>query len=181
MSSMRVFRLAAAVYGVAGILSAQTPELLPGTTRWEFPSDIVADQYRELRNFYERQHRDAAGEREQFARLAVEDRRKRLAELTGVRDDLMTPSPATHPVGRHGRLFGCAGVLAHPAIRHARTDAWLGQYARAGYGILLAPHGGGRRPAVIMIPDATQSAADLAGLTGHRPRRSPLDWLGRDW
>ena len=46
---------------------------LPGTTRWEFPADIVADQYRELRDFYERQHHDAAGEREQFGRSSVED------------------------------------------------------------------------------------------------------------
>src|SRR5438093_11159211 len=89
----------AALCGAAGTLFAQTPELLPGTARWEFPPDIVAEQYRELRDFYERQHRDAASERERFGHSPVDEQRRALAELAGVRDEPIPPAPQGTALG----------------------------------------------------------------------------------
>src|SRR5262249_30089854 len=37
------------------------------------------------------------------------------------------------------------------------------------YGILLEPRSAGKHPAMITVPDSTQSAADLAGLAGRLP------------
>lgn len=147
-------------------LPAQTPELLPGTTRWEFPNDIVEEQYRELRTFYERQHRDAAEERERFARSPVGEQRKRLAELAGIKDDPMPPVPQRTPLGETTEYT--ATLVSWPILRlgaQGPTRGGSGSLVRD-YGVILEPRGSGRRPGVIVVPDATQSAADLAGLTG---------------
>ena len=48
------FRLLAPLL-VGGCLLAAPPETLPGTTLWNFPKDIAAEQYVEMRAFYERQ------------------------------------------------------------------------------------------------------------------------------
>jgi hypothetical protein len=43
----------------APVWAADSEFLLPGTTLWAFPPDIVAEQYAEMRGFYERQIADA--------------------------------------------------------------------------------------------------------------------------
>ena len=55
-------------------------DTLPGTTRWQFPADIAAEQYAELRAFYERQHEAA------YRPLAGEAARAKLRELIGAVD-----------------------------------------------------------------------------------------------
>src|SRR5262245_28853951 len=70
----------------ASTIAAEKPGPLPQTTFWDFPQDIVDEQYRELRDFYERQIRDAASRREAFSHQSPGDQRKRLRELTGAID-----------------------------------------------------------------------------------------------
>ena len=64
----------------AAALAAEKPGPLPRTTLWDFPDTIVTEQYRELRDFYERQIRDSAPRREAFSRKAPEDQRKLLRD-----------------------------------------------------------------------------------------------------
>ncbi|HYM13317.1 MAG TPA: hypothetical protein VEU62_21440, partial [Bryobacterales bacterium] len=76
---------------VAAALGAETPGPLPQTALWNFPDSIVEDQYRELREFYEREIREAAPRREAFSRESADTQRKRLRELTGTIDRPMRP------------------------------------------------------------------------------------------
>ena len=46
---------------LSSTLLAAPPETLPGSARWAFPQDIAAEQYREMRDFYEPQNAAAAG------------------------------------------------------------------------------------------------------------------------
>ncbi|MFN0166378.1 MAG: dienelactone hydrolase family protein, partial [Bryobacteraceae bacterium] len=62
-------------------------------------------------------------------------------------------------------------LVSWPILRTGTIGPTMGQVVRE-YGILLTPGGAGRFPAVIAIPDATHSAADITGLTTRLPRES---------
>jgi hypothetical protein len=68
------------LFAAAIPLAASQPGPLPQTTLWDFPATIVDDQYRELREFYERQIREAASRRDAFAQKAPELQRRILRE-----------------------------------------------------------------------------------------------------
>jgi dienelactone hydrolase len=130
---------------------------------------MVADQYRELREFYELQIREAAPRREAFARNPPELQRKLLRELTGAIDQPMSPVAARTPLGETSEYS--ATLVSWPLLRMGTTPPTRGSAGTLVrcYGILLEPKPAGKRPAVIAISDATGSAADLAGLTGRLP------------
>jgi dienelactone hydrolase len=154
---------------LAAPLSADRPGPLPQTTLWDFPATIIEDQYRELRQFYERQIAEAAPRREAFAHQSPESQRKLLRELTGVADQPFPPKPERMALGETAEYK--AYLVSWPILRlgnAAPTRGSAGTLVRC-YGILLEPKSAGQRPAVIAVPDATQSAADLAGLTGRLP------------
>ena len=147
-------------------LAAERPGPLPRTTLWDFPDTMVSEQYRELRDFYERQIRDSEPRRESFSKRSPEDRRKLLRELTGAIDQPMAPKESRTPLGETADY--AISLVSWPLLRMGTqppTRGSAGTLVRC-YGVLLEPRGTGRRPAVITIPDATQSAADIAGLTG---------------
>lgn len=148
-------------------LAAHAQEVLPGTGRWDFPVDIAGEQYRELRAFYEKQIEEAAAARPRwFAAASLEEKRRRLAELTGTPAALLPPAPTRVPLGATAAY--AASLVNYPILRLGGQPPTRGQTATAVrlYGILLEPGGGATRPAVVVLPDAAQSAADLCGLTG---------------
>ena len=53
------------------LLRGQTPDLLPGTTRLDFPADMAAVQYAGLRAFYEQQIADASESRARCRRRCI--------------------------------------------------------------------------------------------------------------
>ncbi len=151
---------------IAMAAAAQKPGPLPQTAWWDFPEDIAAEQYQELRKFYERQIREAATERASFAQRSQEERRNLLRQITGAIDEPMSPAAARTPLGETAEY--AAALVSWPLLRMGTqppTRGSAGTLVRC-YGVLLEPKGGGKRPAVIVAPDAAQSAADLAGLTG---------------
>ena len=141
--------------------------LLPGTSPWQFPADVTAEQYRELREFYERETREAGRERERYSAQAdPAAQRELLARLSGAIDAPMPPVPVKTPLGE--TVDYAASLVSWPVLRlgtQAPTRGASSTQVRV-YGILLEPKGEGKRPAVVALPDATQSAADIAGLTG---------------
>ena len=162
-------KLARCLLLAAAALGTEQPGPLPQTILWNFPENIVADQYRELRQFYERRIRDAAPQRETFSRKTPDDQRKALRELTGAIDQPMQPKPARMSLGETADYS--VWLVSWPLLRmgtQAPTRGSAGTLVRC-YGILLEPRGAGKRPAVIAVPDTTHSAADLAGLTGRLP------------
>ena len=163
---MRYFCL---LFAAASVLLAEKSGPLPQTTLWNFPSTIVDDQYRELREFYERQIREAGPRREAFASNPPEAQRKLLRELTGAVDQPMAPVATRVPLGETNEYS--ATLVSWPLLRMGTmppTRGSAGTLVRC-YGILLEPKPAGKRPAVIVVSDATGSAADLAGLTGRLP------------
>jgi dienelactone hydrolase len=163
---MRYFCL---LFAAASSLAADKPGPLPQTSLWNFPATIVDDQYRELREFYERQIRDAAARREAFARKPPESQRKLLRELTGAIDQPMASVATRVLVGESNEYS--ATLVSWPLLRMGTqppTRGSAGTLVRC-YGILLEPKPAGKRPAVIAVSDANGSAADLAGLTGRLP------------
>src|SRR5262249_49585886 len=150
----------------ASVFAAEKPGPLPNTTPWDFPGHIVAEQYRELRDFYERQIQDAATTREAFSRKPPEGQRKLLSMLTGAIDQPVALKADRTPLGETPDYS--AFLLSWPLLRigaQPPTRGSAGTLVRC-YGILLEPRSAGKHPAMITVPDSTQSAADLAGLAG---------------
>ncbi|HUQ90160.1 MAG TPA: prolyl oligopeptidase family serine peptidase [Bryobacteraceae bacterium] len=149
------------------LAQAQSATTLPGATPWDFPAGIVAEQYAELRGFYERYfEKDLVPQREAFARRPPAEQRALLRELTGAIDTPMTPAPVRTALGSTSSY--AASLVTWPLLRMGTqppTRGSAGTLVRC-YGILLEPHGSATRAALIVVPDANQSAADLAGLTG---------------
>jgi hypothetical protein len=77
-------------FGLAAPVWAQN--VLPGTTPWAFPADIVAEQYAEQRAFYERQIAEASQSR--AAVPAAGDRDAARADLRKIIGAVDTPIPA---------------------------------------------------------------------------------------
>jgi dienelactone hydrolase len=139
-------------------LYGQTADTLPGTKLWQFPADIVAEQYRELRTYFEREIATAANKRPAASR-------QRFRELIRATDTMMEPKVQKTAVSDFGPFV--ASIVEWPILRPGNAPSTIGS---AGiivneYGVLLMPKAAGKHPALIMVPDADQSAADLAGLT----------------
>src|SRR6266852_1053702 len=148
------------LFVAASSLAADKPGPLPQTSLWNFPPTIVDDQYRELRDFYERQIREAAPRREAFARKSPESQRKLLRELTGAIDPPMAPVATRIALGETNEYS--AALVSWPLLRMGTappTRGSAGTLVRC-YGILLEPKPAGKRPAVIAVSDVTGSAAD---------------------
>ena len=99
----------------ATALASEKPGPLPQTTLWDFPETIVNDQYRELRDFYERQIRDATPRQEAFSRKIPDDQRKLLRELTGAIDQPMAPKPTRTLLGETADYS--ASLVSWPLLR----------------------------------------------------------------
>ncbi|HZT33225.1 MAG TPA: prolyl oligopeptidase family serine peptidase [Bryobacteraceae bacterium] len=148
-------------------------EILPGTTPWNFPQDIVAEQYREMIGFYERQIAEAAARRHTFwepaGAEAIERNRAEFRRLIGAMDTFLPPQPERRLLGDAGAYT--VSLVSWPLLRlgnEGSTSGSSGALVRE-YGLLLLPKPAVRRPAVIAVPDATHSAADLAGSTARLP------------
>lgn len=146
---------------------AAAPEVLPGSAVWNFPADIVAQQYSELRTFYERGIDRAAKTR----RPPSDPQRARseLRKLLGAIDDFLPPRAQTEPLSDFGKFT--AVLVEWPILRSGNEPPTVGSAGTMvrEYGILLMPKSSGPHPAVIAISDADQSAADIAGLTQRLP------------
>jgi dienelactone hydrolase len=140
---------------------------LPGTTAWEFPADIAAEQYAEMRGWYERAIARAREQRRPFT--DAESGRREIREKLGIRDEFLTPKPEFEPVGDFGSFT--ASIVSWPILRagtYGPTVGSAGMLVRE-YGVLLTPKGSGNRPAVVVIADADRSASDISGITGTLP------------
>lgn len=147
----------------SAVLCAQSADTLPETKPWQFPADIVAEQYRELRGYFEREIARLAAQRRPFPDGSVA--RQKFRELIQATDSLAPPKPETTMVSDFGPFT--ASLVHWPILRPGNSPSTI---ASAGgmvreYGILLAQKSAGPHPSVIVIPDANQSAADLCGLT----------------
>ncbi len=151
---------------IAGILLAAPPETLPGTSLWNFPADIATEQYTEMRDFYERQIAEAARLRTRFWEPAgpetIERNRREFRRITGAIDTFLPPKPQYQVLGHAGAYQ--VSLVSWPILRLGNEGSTVGSSGALvrEYGLLLLPAGADRRPAVIAIPDATESAADLA-------------------
>ncbi len=147
-------------------LLSQSGDLLPGTTRLDFPKDMAAAQYAELRAFYEQQIADAARTRQSHwtAEKADENRRE-LRKTIGAIDPLMDPKPKVTALGEGGGVR--ASLVEWPISRVGTLGPTMGAGSTLvrQYGIQLEPTAAGPHPAAIVVPDATESAADVTGLT----------------
>src|SRR3989442_87886 len=152
---------------VAAKLYAEGPDTLPGSVRWNFPADIVAEQYGELRSYYEQEIASIAGQRRPFD--DPEAGRSELRRLIGAIDQFMVPRPQSGPLSDFGPFT--ASLVQWPVLGVGTEPPTTGSAGTLvhEYGILLSPKAGGQHPAVIVIPDADQSAADIAGLTKRLP------------
>jgi len=132
--------------------------LLPNTTAWEFPADIAAEQYAELRAFYEK--RIALGPSRPGTR---EDLRR----IIGAVDKLLPPQPRFTPLGQAGGMR--VSLVDWPISRIGSigpTMGFSGALIRA-YGLLWEPVGAGPFPALVAIADADQPASAIAPRPGH--------------
>lgn len=132
---------------------------LPGTTPWDFPKDIVAEQYLELRQYYERELARAASRRGRYwQRAEWQSNREELRRLLGVVDPLIAPKPDTTPLEGGGAFS--VSLVEWPILRlgnSGSTGGFSGAMVRE-YGLLLAPKSPGRHPATIVLGDAGQFA-----------------------
>lgn len=143
--------------------------VLPGSTHWDFPADIVGEQYAEMRGWYERAIARARQQRRPFAE--AESGRLQVRKRLGIRDEFLPLQPEMETAADFGSL--AASIVSWPVLRSGTqgySAGSAGMLVRA-YGVLLAPKAGGKRPAAVIIADADRSAADISGLTGRLPEK----------
>ncbi len=161
---------------LATVLAAQ--DLPPGARPWaDIPVDIAAEQYAELRAFYERQF--AA-----YPKTRIEP--ALLRRIIGAGDSLIAPNPETTKLGEH------ISLVEWPISRIGTispTMGFSGALVRQ-YGILHEPAGPGAHPAVIVITDADRSGAEVGPIANHvvyapifvQRRKFAQPWLeDRQW
>jgi dienelactone hydrolase len=143
--------------------AAATPETLPGSAIWDFPANIAGEQYTELRAYFESKIAEAAKNRQPPSDIV--GARRELRKLIGAIDTFLKPEPKTEPLSDFGPFT--AALAGWPVLRGGNDPPTQGTPTNLvrEYGVLLTPKSEGRRPAVIVVPDADQSAADLSGLT----------------
>lgn len=140
-------------------LWAQSPEILPNTTRWDFPSDIVAEQYGELRAFYESRWKKPGPVDAAAIKPAIR-------EAIGALDEFRKPEPVIETIGEAAGIR--ASYVQWPILRIGSigpTAGFSGALVRL-YGVLLEPVTPGKYPAAIAIPDATASVAEFVAKYG---------------
>jgi dienelactone hydrolase len=136
---------------------------LPGTSHWEFPADIVSEQYAEMRGWYERAISRARDQRKPFA--DTEAGRLQIRKSLGIQDGFLAPKPEFETIGDFGSLT--ASIVSWPILRSGTQGPTVGSAGMLvrEYGVLLTPKAAGKRPAVVVIAEADRSAADISGLT----------------
>lgn len=144
---LTVFFLAAA------ICSAQ--DQLPGTTKFTFPDDIAAEQYAELRAFYEKQHRDV------YQPIRdPEAARAKLRELIGAVDSF---SIGKVQIGRSQFLRTIpVSLVEWPISRIGTIGSTAGSSASQvrQYGLLFDPPDRSSNEAWIAIADADEQVSN---------------------
>jgi len=151
------------------VVRAQSPDTLPGTAYWDFPQDIVTQQYTELRGYFEARI-EAARERGRFWDGAdwnqtVERNRDELRRMIGAVEQFLPPDPKIKQLGSTPAFT--FSLVEWPVLRLGNVGSTIGSSGALvkQYGLMLEPKRPGKHPAVIAIPDAHLSAADIAGLT----------------
>jgi dienelactone hydrolase len=152
---MRTTRLAACWNYLLLTATLAAQDLLPGSKLWtNFPADIAAEQFAELRAFYESQH--SAASRTPLDPAA-------LRRAIGAIDPLTAPKP------ERTRLTDTASLVEWPISRIGTvspTMGFSGALVRQ-YGILHVPATPGPHPAVIVVPDANRTGAEVPPIDGH--------------
>ena len=155
---------------------SQQRDALPGTAHWDFPADIVADQHNELARFFEARISEAAQQRARFwpqtnRNQTVEQNRTELRRIIGAVDRFLPPAPVSKPLSATPAFT--FSLVEWPVLRLGNTSSTSGSATAIVklYGILLESKRPGKHPAVVAIPDAHLSAADIAGLTQRLPQR----------
>ena len=154
---------------------AQQAAPLTGTVPWSFPADIVLEQHNELLRYFETRIYDAARQRGRFwqgadwPRIAGRNRAE-LRRMIGAVDQFLTPAPERKQIAEN-TVFTFS-LVEWPVLRLGNSPATPGPSGAIAkeYGILLESKRQGKHPAVIAIPDADLSAADITGLSQRLPQ-----------
>ena len=159
--------------------AAESASTLPGSSLWSLPPDLAAEQYAEMRSFYEDQITEAAGNRSRLWNVdasSVEAFRKSIAQnveefrkMIGAVDTFRPPKPQVTKIGDAGAYTAHLAEWPILGLGTVSSTEGLTSSLVYEYGILLVPAGAGPFPAVIVISDATHSGADSAGLTDLLP------------
>lgn len=88
--------------------------------------------------------------------------------MLGIEDKLIAPKPKQKQIGTSASHV--ASLVTWPILPTGNTSSTAGKQVTL-YGILITPKTPGKHPAVVVIHDANQSAADLSGLTGNTPQQ----------
>ena len=146
----------------SAVLMAAPPDAMQGTARWEFPADIAAEQYAELRSYLDGEIHAVMNRRRPSGDAAA---RTELRRLIGAIDTFLPRQPKREELGRLGAVK--VSLVEWPLLPIGSTPATHGSAGTLvrQFGLLLEPEGRGARPAVIALADANESAADIAGLS----------------
>ncbi len=162
-SRREVLTIAAVASRRVAVSAPPAPSIgVAGTTPWQVPKDIAAEQYREMRGFLEGQIALCRDSR-------VPGTRDQLREMIGAIDVLQSPRPKSEPLGSDAVCT--ADLVSWQILKLGNLPSTaIGPAGAAVHeqGILLRPVATGKLPAVITIPDASESAADLTGLRGNQ-------------
>ncbi len=154
-------------------LWGQQTDLLPGTTRWDFPADIAAEQHDELRRYFEGRIAAAGEARSRYwARAnAVEQNRAEFPRIIGAVDTFFPPKPKIKTLSETAAIR--FSLVEWPVLPLGNSPATLGSSGAVvtEYGVLLESKRPGKHPAVVAIADANVSAADISGITTRLPQR----------
>ncbi len=131
--------------------------LLPNSERWTPPADIVAEQYREMKAYYDGHLQAAAAERRRSAPVSPAESRAALARMLGMQDAFTAPKPEMTPAGPG------AWLVNWPVLRLGTAGATMGgAFPVREYGLLVKPDGPGPFPVILALPDADETAAGAA-------------------
>jgi dienelactone hydrolase len=153
---------------LAGSVSGQTPKTLPNSAPWVFPTDIVAEQYGELRAFYEGRIGEMASHRAEFWKdgdwaAIVRENREHFKRMLGATETLRQPKLERRLISESPSHS--VWIIQWPILAVGNEGATSRGFVIEA-GILILPTASGPHPAMIVVPDADRSAADIAGLTG---------------
>jgi len=154
----------------------QDSATLAGTSLWDFPRDIIAEQHNELLRYFEDRIGEAARRRGRFWEGPdwggiVSRNRAELRRIIGAKDAFLPPVPQRRQIAETPAFT--FSLVEWPVLRLGANGATLGSSGAMvkEHGILLESKRPGKHPAVIAIPDADLSAADIAGLTQRLSQR----------
>ena len=163
---------------ITGSLSAQTPKTLPNSAAWEFPTDIVAEQYKELRAFYEGRIGEAAAHRAAFWQgsdwpATVRENREHFKRMLGATETLREPKLERRLISESPSHS--VWIIQWPILAVGNEGATSRGFVIEA-GILILPTSGGPHPAMIVFPMRTVRLPILRVLpVSLRRRISPLD------